>query len=111
MGTHPIFESDFDCLTDEMAAHKELRKKLILAKKQKQIVQSPTGSATVLATPSSTTPRDATGAVPRLVSKSLVPISCRLSKMMTLYIFLMCIWFNKTGLHHWLVMVKKIEKK
>merc|ERR1712212_1401991 len=32
-----IFESDFDCLTDgTMAAHKELRKKLILAKKQKQ---------------------------------------------------------------------------
>merc|ERR1712244_215285 len=35
MGTHPIFESDFDCLT-EMAAHKGLRVKLILAKKQKQ---------------------------------------------------------------------------
>merc|ERR1711924_302643 len=35
-GTHPIFESDFDCLTDGMAAHKGLRNKLILAKKQKQ---------------------------------------------------------------------------
>merc|ERR1712080_800485 len=35
MGTHPIFESDFDCLT-EMAAHKPIRVKLILAKKQKQ---------------------------------------------------------------------------
>merc|ERR1712174_86124 len=36
MGTHPIFESDFDCLTWAMAAHKGLRNKLILAKKQKQ---------------------------------------------------------------------------
>jgi len=36
MGTHPIFESNFDCLTDKMAAHKGLRNKLILAKKQKQ---------------------------------------------------------------------------
>merc|ERR1712183_216997 len=36
MGTHPIFESDFRLSNREMAAHKELRKKLILAKKQKQ---------------------------------------------------------------------------
>merc|ERR1712037_128624 len=40
-GTHPIFESDFDCLTD-MAAHKSLRNKLILAKKQKQNRPVPT---------------------------------------------------------------------
>merc|ERR1711879_152272 len=75
MGTHPIFESDFDCLTDGMAAHKGLRNKLILAKKQKRTDRFLTGSDSRLITKSSTTLRDVTGAEPRLACKSYGPYS------------------------------------
>jgi len=27
MGTHPIFESDFDCLTDDQSVHNDYRRK------------------------------------------------------------------------------------
>ena len=102
-----------------MAAHKELRKKLILAKKQKQNRPVPnwiryrTGNTIKgrgfnsffffefqekgwKTEKSSTTPRDATGAVPRLVCKLLEPISpmSLWIQLMTLYIQ-MCTWFNK----------------
>merc|ERR1711963_145489 len=71
MGTHPIFESDFDCLTDGNGGSHELRKKLILAKKQKQNRPVPNWVRYLLVTPSSTTLRDVTGEEPRSVCKSL----------------------------------------
>merc|ERR1712038_1646726 len=72
MGTHPIFESDFDCLTDNLEKWRltknSVRSSFWLRSKSK-IDQFQTGSDTVLVTPSSTTPRDDTGEEPRSVCK------------------------------------------
>merc|ERR1712098_504069 len=68
MGTHPIFESDFDCLTEKWLTKNSERSSFWLKSKNK-IDQSQTGSDTVLVTPSSTTPRDDTGEEPRSVCK------------------------------------------
>merc|ERR1712189_17620 len=72
MGTHPIFESDFDCLTDRRwRLTRNSARSLSWPRSKSRTDQCPTGSATVLETPSSTTPSAATGAVPRLVCKLL----------------------------------------
>merc|ERR1712058_145631 len=75
MGTHPIFESDFDCLTEKWLTKNSERSSFWLKSKNK-IDQSQTGSDTVLVTPSSTTPRDDTGEEPRSVCKLFNPIKC-----------------------------------
>merc|ERR1711937_386321 len=69
MGTHPIFESDFDCLTDKMAAHKGLRNKLIWRKSKSRTARCPTGSGSKLIIKSNTTQKDVTGAEPKLDCK------------------------------------------
>merc|ERR1739847_7093 len=74
MGTHPIFESDFDCLTE-----KGFKKKCLLInqfglssfllRNKSKTDQFRNGFDSVLAIRSSTTPRDDIGDDPRLVSK------------------------------------------
>merc|ERR1711915_311146 len=71
MGPHPIFESDFDCLTEKWRLTKNSVRSLFWPRSKSKIDQFQTGSDTVLVTPSSTTPRDVTGEEPRSVCKSL----------------------------------------
>merc|ERR1712212_12649 len=71
MGTHPIFESDFDCLTEKWRLTKNSVRSSFWLRNKNRIDQLQTGSDTVLVTPSSTTPRDDTGEEPRSVCKSL----------------------------------------
>merc|ERR1712177_113271 len=71
MGTHPIFESDFDCLTEKWRLTKNSVRSSFWPRSKSKIDQFQTGSDTVLVTPSSTTPRDVTGEEPRSVCKSL----------------------------------------
>merc|ERR1712150_297982 len=70
MGTHPIFESDFDCLTEKWRLTKNSVRSSFWLRNKNRIDQFQTGSDTVLVTPSSTTLRDVTGDVPRSDCKS-----------------------------------------
>merc|ERR1712141_683984 len=70
MGTHPIFESDFDCLTDwENGGSQRTPKETDLGKNKNKTGRFQTGFDTEPETPSSTMPRDVTGDEPRSVGK------------------------------------------
>merc|ERR1712227_1135464 len=75
MGTHPIFESDFDCQQTEWRLTKVSVTSSFWLKSKNRTDRFLTGSDSRLITKSSTTLRDVTGAEPRLACKLHGPYS------------------------------------
>merc|ERR1711990_1344477 len=91
MGTHPIFESDFDCLTEKWRLTKNSVRSSFWPRSKSKIDQFQTGSDTVLVTQSSTTPRDVTGEEPRSVCKSLADPNVHLYYFLNYLFWLFCL--------------------